>query len=106
MALGDGKGVHLPFNFHLVSTDWDATEIYNLISGYEGAIAGKGWPNWVLGNHDKPRIKTRTGTDQVWNAAMLLLTLRGTPTMYYGDEIGMDDVEHSEKPGERSKGNY
>ncbi len=92
-GMGGGKGVHLPFNFHLVSTEWEATEIYNLISGYEGAIAGKGWPNWVLGNHDKSRIKTRIGADQVWNAAMLLLTLRGTPTMYYGDELGMEDVE-------------
>lgn len=87
-----GKGVHLPFNFHLILTEWKATEIYKLISLYEGAIAGKGWPNWVLGNHDKSRIKTRAGTDQVWNAGMLLLTLRGTPTIYYGDEIGMGDV--------------
>lgn len=86
------KGVHLPFNFHLISTPWTATEIYNLISMYEGAVADKGWPNWVLGNHDKSRIKSRIGANQVWNAAMLLLTLRGTPTMYYGDEIGMEDV--------------
>ncbi len=90
---GEKKGVHLPFNFHLVSTDWKAPDIYNLISGYEGAIADKGWPNWVLGNHDKSRIKARIGENQVWNAAMLLLTLRGTPTMYYGDEIGMSDAE-------------
>src|SRR5262249_55932258 len=50
------------------------------------------WPNWVLGNHDKSRIATRVGCAQARVAAMLLLTLRGTPTMYYGDEIGMHDV--------------
>lgn len=51
-----------------------------------------GWPNWVLGNHDRPRIAGRVGRDQARIAAMLLLTLRGTPTIYYGDEIGMEQV--------------
>jgi alpha-glucosidase len=50
------------------------------------------WPNWVLGNHDQPRISSRIGHNQARAAAMLLLTLRGTPTMYYGEEIGMTDV--------------
>ncbi len=51
------------------------------------------WPNWVIGNHDQPRIATRIGAAQARIAAMLLLTLRGTPTMYYGEEIGMTNVE-------------
>ena len=46
----------------------------------------------MLGNHDKPRIASRIGPQQARLAAMLLLTLRGTPTLYYGDEIGMTDV--------------
>jgi alpha-glucosidase len=46
----------------------------------------------VLGNHDVPRIATRVGAEGARLAAMLLLTLRGTPTLYYGDEIGMEDV--------------
>ena len=50
------------------------------------------WPNWVLGNHDRPRVASRVGREQARVAAMLLLTLRGTPTLYYGDEIGMHDV--------------
>ena len=50
------------------------------------------WPNWVLGNHDQKRVATRIGSRQARIAAMLLLTLRGTPTLYYGDEIGMLDV--------------
>ena len=50
------------------------------------------WPNWVLGNHDRPRVASRIGQAQARVAAMLLLTLRGTPTLYYGDEIGMPQV--------------
>ena len=50
------------------------------------------WPNWVLGNHDQHRIATRVGREQAKVAQMLLLTLRGTPTCYYGDELGMQNV--------------
>ena len=87
-----GEGVHLPFNFHLISTPWNARDIAALIASYEAALPPHGWPNWVLGNHDKPRIASRVGAAQARVAAMLLLTLRGTPTMYYGDELGMHDV--------------
>src|SRR5690606_1309971 len=52
-----------------------------------------GWPNWVLGNHDQHRIVSRVGPEQARIAAVLLLTLRGTPTLYYGEEIGMRDVD-------------
>jgi alpha-glucosidase len=62
------------------------------VERYEALLPSYGWPNWVLGNHDKSRIATRVGAAQARVAAMLLLTLRGTPTMYYGDEIGMHDV--------------
>ena len=47
---------------------------------------------WVLGDHNRPRIASRVGHPQARVAAMLLLTLRGTPTLYYGDEIGMQQV--------------
>ena len=60
-----------------------------LIDEYEAALPAGGWPNWVLGNHDNPRIASRVGAVQARVAAMLLLTLRGTPTIYYGEEIGM-----------------
>ena len=56
------------------------------------ALPAGAWPNWVLGNHDRPRVASRVGTEQARVAAMLLLTLRGTPTLYYGDEIGMHQV--------------
>ena len=87
---GEGlDGAHLPFNFALIEAPWHARELDRLIRDYEAAVPQGGWPNWVLGNHDKPRIAGRVGERQARVAAMLLLTLRGTPTLYYGDEIGM-----------------
>lgn len=88
----DGRGVHLPFNFTLLAAPWTAAELAPLIAAYEAAIPEGGWPNWVLSNHDRPRVVGRLGPDQARVAAMLLLTLRGTPTLYYGDEIGMTQV--------------
>jgi alpha-glucosidase len=88
----DLTGAHLPFNFQLVQAKWDARHIAGLIAEYEAALPEGGWPNWVLGNHDQHRIASRVGPAQARVAAMLLLTLRGTPTLYYGDEIGMTDV--------------
>ena len=88
----DNNGAHLPFNFLLLSLPWDAMQISVAISHYEGALPAQSWPNWVLSNHDRPRIVSRIGDQQARVAAMLLLTLRGTPTIYYGDEIGMRDV--------------
>ena len=86
------RGVHLPFNFQLIQAPWNAEEIFRMIREYERLVPEGEWPNWVLGNHDKPRIASRVGAAQARVAAMLLLTLRGTPTMYYGDELGMADV--------------
>jgi alpha-glucosidase len=89
----DLKGVHLPFNFALLSAPWSARSLAALVDEYEAALPDGGWPNWVLSNHDRPRIAARVGREQARLAAMLLLTLRGTPTVYYGDEIGMSQVE-------------
>ena len=85
-------GVHLPFNFQLIHAPWNAEEIARMVQEYEGLVPEGKWPNWVLGNHDQHRIASRVGPDQARIAAMLLLTLRGTPTLYYGDELGLMDV--------------
>jgi alpha-glucosidase len=85
-------GAQMPFNFALLSTLWSARSIERIIADYEHALPLGAWPNWVLGNHDRPRIASRVGREQARVAAMLLLTLRGTPTLYYGDEIGMRQV--------------
>jgi glycosidase len=84
--------VHLPFNFQLIDAPWEARALATLIGDYEAALPPDAWPNWVLGNHDRPRIATKRGQAQARVAAMLLLTLRGTPTIYYGDELGLTDV--------------
>src|SRR5262249_30244917 len=84
---------HLPFNFLLVLLgDWSAAAVREIVERYEQALPPGAWPNWVLGNHDVSRIATRVGPAAVRVATMLLLTLRGTPTLYYGDELGMEDV--------------
>jgi alpha-glucosidase len=88
----DLMGAHLPFNFALLSAPWNARSIEKTIFEYESVLPVGAWPNWVLGNHDRPRVASRVGQDQARVAAMLLLTLRGTPTLYYGDEIGMHQV--------------
>jgi alpha-glucosidase len=103
----DLSGAHLPFNFQLIQTAWNAREISTLVNEYEQALPAGGWPNWVLGNHDQPRIAARVGAAQARVAAMLLLSLRGTPTMYYGDELGLGRVtippEAMRDPWERNE---
>jgi alpha-glucosidase len=82
----------LPFNFHLISADWSATSVAKVVEEYEASLPSYGWPNWVLSNHDKHRLGTRLPQGQARIAAMVLLTLRGTPTLYYADELGAKDV--------------
>ncbi|MCK9915875.1 alpha-amylase family glycosyl hydrolase [Microbacteriaceae bacterium K1510] len=88
----DLSGAHLPFNFSLLETPWQARAVGDLIDRYEAALPPGAWPNWVLGNHDRPRVASRVGAAQARVAAVLLLTLRGTPTLYYGDELGLPQV--------------
>jgi oligo-1,6-glucosidase/alpha-glucosidase len=88
----DRPGVHLPFNFQLVEAPWNAGFLRNMIAEYEAALPAGGWPNWVIASHDYPRIAAKLGEAQARVAAMLLLTLRGTPTLYQGDEIGIGNV--------------
>ncbi len=90
----DGRGAQLPHNQQLLLQPWDAPKIRDAAEKYLGSLPDDFWPNWVLSNHDKPRIATRSGSQaQARVAMMLLLTLRGTPTMYYGDELGMENAE-------------
>ena len=84
--------LHLPFNFGLLGVDWNAQAVRRVIEEIEAAVPAGAWPNYVLGNHDESRIASRVGLKHARIAMLLLLTLRGTPTLYYGDEIGMCDV--------------
>ena len=85
--------LHMPFNFSLLYVPWDADEVRRRVDAAEAAIPNGGWPNHVLGNHDETRLASRFGADRARAAAMLLLTLRGTPTMYYGDELAMPNPD-------------
>jgi len=89
----DKPQVHLPFNFALIENPWHAETLGVLIAEYEASIPEWGWPNWVIGSHDAPRIAARHGEAQARVAMMLLLTLRGTPTLYQGDELAIGAVE-------------
>ena len=88
----DKRECHLPFNFQLILAPWNAPKVKKMVDDYEAALPADAWPNWVLGNHDRHRLATRVGPSQARVANMLLLTLRGTPTCYYGDELGMENV--------------
>ena len=85
--------IHFPINFTLLGAEWQAGQIRDLVENLESSLPPGAWPNYVLANHDDQRIMSRYGKDAARSAAMLLLTLRGTPVLYYGDEIGMKDVE-------------
>lgn len=97
---------HLPLNSDLMSSDllWQANQIRKIVERYEALLPPQAWPNWSLGNHDKHRVATRLGVAQAKVGMMLLLTLRGTPTIYYGEELGMEDAwipyEHIQDPWE------
>lgn len=80
-----------PFNFMLINLPWNAAVHRNFISLYESEIGNSRLSNFVLGNHDKPRIVSRIGRQQARNAAILLFTLGGISFIYNGDELGMSD---------------
>lgn len=88
----NGDELHLPFNFRLMWQPWSAQAMRASVDEMEGALPPFAWPNYVLGNHDQARLATRFGGQaQARLAAMMLLTLRGTPTIYYGDELGFEN---------------
>ncbi len=91
---GNNDECHMPFNFHLLELKWKASSIKKKVNDYEKILPEGCWPSYALGNHDNKRIASKVGTEkQARIAAMLLLTLRGTPTVYYGDEIAMKNVK-------------
>ena len=88
------KHFEMPFNFDFLSYEtrnkWSADFFRETIHAYESSIPDGAFPNYVLGSHDAPRLASRYGSEaRARMAGMLLLTLRGTPTLYMGDEIGM-----------------
>ena len=98
MASFYGKGedeLHLAFNFPFVYADFDAG-LAEVVADTERLLPETSWPVWTASNHDAGRFPTRwcAGDDaRTRLALMALLTLRGTPVLYYGDEIGMTEAE-------------
>jgi alpha-glucosidase len=91
---GHGDELHLAFNFTPMFTPWDAdswrTRIDRAVAEFDPIDA---WPTWVLSNHDNPRHRTRYGSDARGRVAcLLLLGLRGTPFLYAGEELGLEDA--------------
>ncbi len=91
---GGHHGIHLAFDFSLIFSAWNAHSYYKTIKSWYDSIPQNGWPCNVLSNHDLfrsiDRIPWRTHREEKAKvAAALLLTMRGTPFIYYGEEIGM-----------------
>jgi alpha-glucosidase len=87
---------HFPHNFALTELrDWTAEEVRAVVDDYEAVLPAGAWPNWLLGDHDFSRIASRVGPERRRLVQMLLLSLRGTPTCYYGDELGLPSADLS-----------
>jgi alpha-glucosidase len=94
---GDGDGVSCAVNFASVWAPWERDAWRLLIAGMEDAYADEAtsWPSYVLSNHDNQRHRTRYGGSEARarSAAILLLGLRGTPFLYQGEELGLEDAD-------------
>jgi len=90
--------LHAGFDYAYARSPWNAAAFGNAIAYWDALHAQKDWPNYFLNNHDTPRSATRyvTGEDdaRLKLLACLHLTVRGTPYLYYGEEIGMRDPRY------------
>ena len=92
---GQDDELHLSFNFPFLWASWDAGQLRRRIDRtLEHLTPRQAWPTWVLSNHDVPRHRQRYGGSEAIarQAAVLLLTLPGTPFMYQGEELGLIDA--------------
>lgn len=93
------QALHGAFNFDFTNRPFSPAGFQRAVRNWEAALGREKWPNYVLNNHDTPRSASRyhfhEDDAQGRLAAMLLLTLRGTPFLYYGEEIGMRDIKLS-----------
>ncbi|MBV9952413.1 MAG: DUF3459 domain-containing protein [Acidimicrobiia bacterium] len=86
--------LHLAFNFPPLFTKWRSYRWAKQLDDAAAYIEPNGWPTWVLSNHDVVRHRTRYGSeDRARAAAVLLLGLRGTPFLYMGEELGLENAD-------------
>jgi alpha-glucosidase len=92
---GADDQLHLAMNFPFVMAPFRAPTLRAIVEGAEEAYPPEAWPVWCASNHDIVRFPTRwcDGNEAKTRCALLiLLTLRGTPILYYGDELGLEQV--------------
>ena len=88
--------LHMTFNLAFAHAPFRADALREVVEASERSLPAGAWPLWTLGNHDISRFGSRwtAGSPRKAVAALhLLFGLRGTPTLYYGDELGLGDVE-------------
>lgn len=83
----------MPFNFHLMAADWDVPSVRAAVEAVLWNVPEGAWTNWTMGNHDEMRLASRLPEGHERIAATLILTLPGTPFLYYGDELGMRETD-------------
>jgi alpha-glucosidase len=93
--LGHGRDdeFHLAFNFELLRSPWVTRDLRLAIERSEALHPPGTWPTYQISNHDQSRHATRWGEENVRLAALMLLTLRGVPVLFAGEEIGMVDAD-------------
>jgi alpha-glucosidase len=85
--------LHLSFDFRPLHAPWDAARLHRSLEKMEADFAEPRWPTFVLSNHDQPRHRTRYGSEaRARAAAVVALTVRGTPFLYAGEELGLEDA--------------
>ncbi len=88
--------LHAAFDLDFLKKPFRPGPFYKAIQHWDQVLEDKTWPNYVLNNHDERRSATRytrgEKDDRLFVLAAMLLTLRGTPYLYYGEEIGMRDI--------------
>ncbi|MBY4895523.1 alpha-amylase family glycosyl hydrolase [Cupriavidus sp. AU9028] len=92
---GAGDELHMSFNFPPLDAPWDPIVFRTCVREVEQILRpAEAWPTWVLSNHDNERHRTRYGGSmrRARAAAVLLLTLRGTPFIFQGEELGLEDT--------------
>jgi alpha-glucosidase len=92
---GAGDELHMAFNFSFLEAPFDADQLRTVVEQSERLIPVGGWPVWTASNHDVSRFPSRWcegSAERIRCVLLILLTLRGTPFLYYGDEIGMLDT--------------
>ena len=92
---GNDDELHLAFNFPFITAGFEVEALRRVVEDTEARLPPGAWPAWTASNHDLSRLATRwAGADplKIRAALVLLLTLRGTPVLYQGDEIGLGDV--------------